>query len=104
MNPPPIQHQQPLSEAAKAEVVVRQAEMVTQASVQKKAAKKKIVRIYDNPGTCMVRFVFAPKQTSPILHFLLFFEEEIRAVASKYVEHKFVGDEWVTPNNNTFVN
>jgi len=64
INPPPIQQQQPLSEAAKAEVVVRQAEMVTQASVQKKAAKKKIVRIYDNPGTCM---------------------EEIRAVASKYV-------------------
>jgi len=74
MNPPPIQHQQPLSEAAKAEVVVRQSEMVTQASVQKKAAKKKIVRIYDNPGTCM---------------------EEIRAVASKYV---------VIPSNNTFVN
>ena len=76
MNPPPIQQQQPLSEAAKAEVVVRQAEMVTQASVQKKAAKKKIVRIYDNPGTCMVRIVFSSKQSSLMLLFLLFLRKK----------------------------
>jgi len=55
MNPPPIQHQQqqPLSEAAKVEVVARQDNLVSQASVQKKAKKKKIVRIFDQPGVCM---------------------------------------------------
>jgi len=48
--PPP---QQPLSEAAKADIVPRQDALVTQGSVVKKVTKKRIVRIYDNPGFAM---------------------------------------------------
>jgi len=44
---------QPLSEAAKADIVPRADELVTQGSALKKASKKRIVRIYDRPGFCM---------------------------------------------------
>merc|ERR1719471_2804621 len=54
MPPPPREIQQtPVSDAAKADVVQRQDELLTQASIQVKPSKKKIVRIYECPGISM---------------------------------------------------
>lgn len=62
MMAPHIQ-QQPISAAAKAEVVERADHLIQQSTISKKATKKKIIRVYDHPGFSM---------------------EEIRAGATKY--------------------
>jgi len=62
MMAPHIQ-QQPISAAAKAEVVERADHLIQQSTISKKATKKKIIRVYDQPGFCM---------------------EEVRATATKY--------------------
>jgi len=65
MMAPHIQ-QQPISAAAKAEVVERADHLIQQSTISKKATKKKIIRVYDQPGCCM---------------------EEVRASASKYARY-----------------
>jgi len=50
---PPTVQQTPISGAAKNNVVSRSHEFVSQPSVHTKQAKKKIIRVYDQNGTCM---------------------------------------------------